>query len=217
MKLSAIVTLAIAIGVPLIARAETPQRKSAIAQATLGAPAVVNLGKIGAAATSAEMAARVREPPSKDAALGALRLTVGANASLGTTYRITPRTPYNAHMSVQWACHGVPSMLSTSGNSNVWTCDSGSNNTLRFDFRDIKANTTYLVTLDFGFPGSMDVETTVNGNSQTTTITNPAHPLFLVFQTGAGQTAASITLKKVHGSAYGSGGSFHSAELTEVH
>jgi hypothetical protein len=192
--------------------------------ATAPAPKVVELGRIGASAPSEaekarpqEKSATPRAAPSRQDMIAALntRQKAGGNLALGPTFRVTPNALYNANVSALLWCTSSAGRVSSHANGGHWQCDSGQSNELRFNFRQLTPNSTYLATVDHAFLGAVDVVTTLNGQEQTTTI-DGANPLYLVFQTGAGQTTATVKIQRIRGSAFQSGGSWYSLDLAKV-
>lgn len=188
------------------------------------APEVLELGRIGASAPDqaeraqpVEKSAARRTAPSRQDMIAALktRQKAGVNLTLGPTFRVTPNALYNANVSVMLRCASSAGRVTSHAGGGSWQCDAGESNELRFSFQQLTPSSTYLATVDHSFLGAVDVVTTLSGQEQTSSIEGAA-PLFLVFQTGAGQTTATVKIRKIRGSAYQSAGSWYSLDLAKV-
>lgn len=184
---------------------------------------VVELGRIGTDAPEAELArpkekgAALRAAPSRQDMVAALntRQKAGGNITLGPTFRVTPNALYSGNVSVRLWCVTSPGITISHASGGAWQCQSGANNEMTFSFRALTPNSIYLATVDHAFSGAVDVVTTQNGQNQTTTVEGLS-PLYLVFQTGAGQTTATVKIRKIRGGAFQSSGSWYSLDLARV-
>lgn len=192
-----------------------PAQRQAAARRADPEPVVHDLGRVDPSApdTSGEKAP---DAPSKAPAIAALKTRTNGDISLGATYRVTPRNLYDPHIGVQLSCWAHTEIY-TQLNMNSWSCSGGDSNALKFYFRQLEPNASYLMTVSGQLGASVEVETQLNGATHKTTIAPPGDPLFIVFQTGAGQTTANVTVGKIHGSAYGLATAvFRSLELTKI-
>jgi hypothetical protein len=165
-------------------------------------PKVHDLGRVEPGKGEPERAevADTRPQPPRRSATKALQLAGATGDDSPVLARISPRGLYHPMVSAYLRCAKAYSWTMTTVNNNLWRCDAsaGPDTFMHFEFRQLKPNAKYLVTVNHRI-GKLDIRTTVGESIQTTTIENPGEPLYLVFATGAGQSEASIQLLNMHG------------------
>ena len=185
------------------------------------APKVHDLGRVQPIKVDREqaVASETLAQPPRRAATKALKAAGATGSDNPVLARISPRGLYHPMVSAYLRCGRATSWTLTYDSNNLWRCDAaaGLETFMHFDFRKLKPNAKYLVTVSHRI-GKLDVQTKVGDSTQTTTIENPGDPLYLVFQTGAGQNAASIKLANMHGpgSHPNATNTFYWLELNEI-
>lgn len=190
------------------------------------APTVMKLGVIGAARPAKgtvvggnHAADDNSQPISRQALLSAVRLATNPNAQLGATARISVRGMYHPKISARLICPG-PGEAIISVQYNTWHCNDQLGHKLEFQFKQLSPSSTYVVSVDMPSFWEYEVVTTSGASEQTFLVKPPENPYLGVFQTGPGQTTASLMFRKLkHTGPAGIGGPpgrFRSLELTKV-